>query len=77
MALTAFKRLLTTVNTQMTSQSTLVSKGLGAYGALVGLLTRMREDMLGQIGFLVCAVGAVVALKPLRVVAMLLPVVLS
>ena len=76
-ALTAFKRLLTAVNTQMTSQMTLLSKGLGTYGAIVRLLTRMRADMPGQIGFAVCGVGAVVALKPLRVVAMLQPVVLS
>ena len=56
---------------------TLLSKGLGTYGAFVRLLTRMRADMDSQMGCVVCAVGAVVALNPLRVVAMLLLVVLS
>ena len=76
-ALTALKRLLTTVDAFVTGQHTLLGKGFGAYGAFVRLLTSVTALMLGQIPTVVCSIGAVFTLKPLRVVAMLLTIVLG
>ena len=64
-------RLLSSVTTQMLSQITLGRKSLGTYAAFVRLLTSVAAIVYGQMLFAVGVIGAVFALKPLGVVAML------